>query len=199
MNKAKPSQSSLVDAVTTLDSRFAELQRLAHRINGLEMSSESELKQAERLFLEFTENGQAVAEDIQAFVAALNEARSSAEAAAQKVGEKAEQLRLRKTEIQEKMDQFHQLNERVSQLNETLLSFKRAEGEELTDTDRQELRSKLAAMTGQLDEYISEAKAFQELGHQSNIKYLQQNADSMKQSLMVVRTKIQGLVTGPTH
>lgn len=195
MSKTIKNPSPLVEAVLSLDEHFTELGYLSARINELDLDSESDLKKGERLLVSFTESGQAVSTAIQTFVALLNDSRQQAEQAAASVSQKAEQLRAKKDDVGAKLARFQDLNERVSQLNEELLSFKRPEGEALTAQDQVTLKAKLTEVAGRLDDYIEEARQFQEIGHQSNIKFLQQNADSMKQSLIAVSKKIREMVT----
>ena len=125
----------------------------------------------------------------------LNQARAEAEAAAEKVSAKANQLKVRKEDIQEKMTRFQTLSDKVSQLNESLLSFKRSPGEELSEAERANLKVRLAEIASQLNGLIEEAQVLQNVGQESKIKVLEQNADSMRQSLVAVSKKIDTLIT----
>src|SRR5688500_13811499 len=87
--------SPLVSAVLTLDEHFADLNRLSARIEEIDLKSSFDFEQSERLITHFAETGNAITTDINQFVAALNEARTQAEAVAEKVAAKADQLRAR--------------------------------------------------------------------------------------------------------
>lgn len=187
--------SPLVLAVLALDEHFSDLKRLSARIDEIDMKSNFDFEQSERMINLFAETGQAISGDIANFVDVLNEARAEAELAAQKVSLKAEQLKVRKEEIQSKMTRFHSLSEKVGQLNETLLHFRRSPGEALSEQDRAELKVRLAEIASQLNGLIDEAQELQNVGHDSKIKILEQNADSMRQSLIAVSKKIDTMIT----
>lgn len=194
-SKTIKNPSLLVLSVLTLDEHFADLKRLAARIEEIDMKSNFDFDQVERLITHFAETGHAVSTDIAKFVGALNEARSQAEAAAEKVAARADQLKVRKEDVQEKMARFQVLSEKVSQLNESLTEFKRPEGQELSEQDRVTLKNRLSEISGQLQELIDEAQTLQLVGQDAKIKLLEQNADSMRQSLIAVKQKISGLTT----
>lgn len=183
--------SPLVLAVLKLDEHFSSLKRLADRIDEVELKSNFDFEQSERLITHFAETGQAISDDIVEFVNVLNDARAQAESAAQRVAVKADLLKERKDDVQTKMARFQDLNEKVSKLNESLMQFSRPAGETLTDQDKEELKARLAEIGSQLQELIDEADVLKGLGHSSKIKTLEQNAESMRQSLIAVKRKIQ--------
>lgn len=186
--------SPLVLAVLTLDEHFMSLQRLADRIDEIDVKSNFDLKQSEKLLNAFTEAGQAIGEDVNNFVAILNKAQAEAESAAQKVAARAEHLKIRKDEIQEKMAQFQNLSQKVHELNSILVIFKRPPGEILSEQESADLKSKLGQIAGHVNLLIDEAEKFREIGHVSKIKILEQNAESLRQSLVTVSKKISEIV-----
>ena len=186
--------SPLVLAVLTLDAHYTDLKRLAERIEALELKSNFDFDQSEKLMTHYAETGQAISQDIAQFVQVLNDTRSEAEAAAAKVSAKAELLELRKNDVQEKMGRFHALSAKVTQLNESLLDFKRPSDESFTDADRELVKGRLSEIASQLGGLILEADQLKELGREGKIKILEQNAESMRQSLIAVEKKISGIV-----
>jgi hypothetical protein len=196
--------SPLVLSILTLDEHFSEMARLSARIDEMDLKSNFDFEQSERLINLFAECGQAVSGDIANFVAVLNEARESTETAAQKVAIKADQLKERRDEVQEKMSQFQSLSGKVSQLNETLLAFKKPQGETLNDEDRAQLALSLTDIESKLQSLIIEAQELKEVGQHSKIKILEQNADSMRQTLIAVSQKLTSIkptlhTTNPAH
>jgi hemerythrin superfamily protein len=196
-SKTIKNPSPLVLAVLTLDEHFSELSRLSNRIDEIDLKSNFDFEQSERLITRFAEAGQAISEDIGQFVKVLNETREQAEQAAQKVSAKADLLKVRKEDMQVKMERFHLLSEKVRQLNQSLVQFKRPAGETLTEQDKTELKTRLGDMSSQLQALIEEAQILKEVGHESKMKVLEQNAESMRQSLIAVSQKITGMMT--TH
>jgi uncharacterized protein YoxC len=187
--------SPLVLAVLTLDEHFRDLNRLADRIEELDLKSSFDFEQSERLINHFAETGQAITTDITQFVQHLNEARAKAEANATKVAEKADTLKMRKDDVQEKMNRFHTLSEKVAKLNESLIEFKRPTGETLSEQEKVELKNRLGDIGGQLQGLIDEAQQLKDLGQESRLKILEQNADSLRQSLIAVSQKISSMMT----
>lgn len=186
--------SPLVLAVLTLDAHYADLKRLAERIEAIELKSNFDFDQSEKLMAHYAETGHAISQDITQFVQVLNETRAEAEAAAATVAAKAEQLELRKNDVNEKMNRFHALSAKVTELNESLTDFRRQGGEEYSDTERELLKGRLSEIASHLDGLIAEADQLKDLGRESKIKILEQNADSMRQALTAVGKKISGIV-----
>jgi len=197
-SKTIKNPSPLVLAVLTLDAHFADLKRLSDRIDSIDLKSNFDFEQSERLINHFAETGQAISTDIAHFVNVLNETRAEAELAAQKVSVRADQLKIRKDDIQEKMARFHALSEKVVQLNQSLMEFKRPAGEALAEQDREQLKNRLSEIAGQLTGLVEEAEHLKDIGHDSKIKVLEQNAEAMRQSLIAVSKKINGMVNQET-
>jgi hypothetical protein len=187
--------SSLVLSVLTLDEHFSELKRLSERIDEMDLKSNFDFEQSEKLINRFAEAGQNISNDIVLFVNELNEARTQAETAAQKVAAKAELLKAKKEDNQQKLSRFEALSQKVSQLNEKLVQFRPADEQNLSEAERTEIKSRLLEIRGQLDSFIEEAEVLKDIGYQSKIKVLEQNADSMRQTLIAVGKKIDTFVT----
>lgn len=194
-SKTIKNPSPLVLAVLSLDEHFASLKRLSGRIDEIDLKSNFDFEQSERLINLFAETGHAISGDINHFVQVLNEARSQAEAAAQKVSVKAEELKLKKDDVHVKMARFQSLSEKVSKLNESLMQFKRPMGEQLSDQEKAELKTRLGEVAGHLNALIDEAAELKTIGQESKIKTLEQNADSMRQTLIAVSQKIDSMIT----
>jgi tetrahydromethanopterin S-methyltransferase subunit G len=185
--------SPLVQAVLTLDEHFSDLNRLASRVEEIDLKSNFDFEQSERLITRFAEAGQAISEDIGVFVKVLNETREKAELAAQKVSAKADILKGRKEDIQEKMGRFQVLSDKVTLLNQSLMQFQRPAGEAYTAEEAQELKSRLNEISSQLQPLIEEAQQLKTVGYDSKMKVLEQNAESLRQSLIAVNQKITGM------
>lgn len=192
-SKTIKNPSPLVLAVLELDAHYADLKRLAARIEGLEFKSNYDFDQSEKLLAHYSETGEAIAQDISRFVQVLNETRAEAEASAEKVAEKAAILAVRKNEIREKMARFEELSARVIRLNDSLVDFKRPDADSFSDADRQDLKVRLNEIASQLGGLVAEADELKAIGRESKIKALEQNAESMRQSLTAVANKISAL------
>ncbi len=188
--KKNKTQSPLVQSVLNLDGHFADLERLSARIEEIELKSEFDFTQARQLLGRFAECAQSVSTEIVDLVGFINEARIRAETAGKIVAAKAEQLQELQDKQDDKMKAFHVLAEKVATLNENLKSLKKPNGEELSESERILLVNKFGELKLQLEPLIEEAVAIKNEARTSKMKVLEQNADSLSQSLTAVKQKL---------
>lgn len=193
MNESKKPQSPLVKAVLTLDEHFAELERVGTKINTMELKSEFDLEHAQKLLMRFAECGHGVSEEVTNLGQLLNEARSRAETIASGVAERAAQLQSRKVDEQAKLAEFNELGTKVRELSAGLASLRRGEGEQLTPEDRAKISLSLSQFESQLAPLIEHAQRLRREAHEAKMKSLEQNADSLTQTLQSIQTKLNGL------
>lgn len=186
----KKSPSDLVLSVVALDDQFSNLVQLGAKIDELNLKSNSDFDQADRLIARFNEVALGVSDRIGAMSKALTDARVRAESATQSVTAKAEELQVRKNEIQSKMDEFRALGEKVSLLTVSLSDLQPFAGQSISEEDRAKIAARFAEIETQLRPLIAEAQHLKEVAQQSKIKVLEQSADSMYQSLMAVSRKM---------
>lgn len=189
-------QSTLVQAVLSLDDYFSELTRLSGRISELPLESDSDFEQFQRLMNLFAESGEGITEMVTSLSSALNEARSKAEAAAKIVGDRAEEFQAVKAERQKKMDEFRVLGEKVNAVTSSLNDLKRPEGVEATEEDRVKIATRLTDVVAQLQPLIEEAQQLKNQARDSKMKSLEQNAHSLSQSLLSIGQKLSTFQQG---
>ncbi|HMN67871.1 MAG TPA: hypothetical protein PKC28_04965 [Bdellovibrionales bacterium] len=182
--------SPLVRAVLALDAHFSDLVRLGAKIESLDMESNFDFEQAQRQIDHFAKAGQGVSEEVILMSNALNVARARAEAAAQIVTVKAEQLAARKIEVQTRMEEFRELGEKVKDLSVSLQRLHRPEGADVSDEDRARMAMRLAEVEMQIQPLIEKAKFLKKEAQASNIRILEQSADSLGQSLLAISQKL---------
>lgn len=192
-SKTIKNPSALVLALLTLDDHFSELSRLSERIEEIDLKSNFDFEQSEKLITRFAEAGQMISEDIVLFVKVLNETREQAELAAQKVSVKADILKNRKDDIQDKMTRFQILSDKVTELNKSLMQFQRPEDQPLSADEITEMKTHLTTISDQLQPLIEEAQQLKNMGYDSKMKVLEQNAESLRQSLIAVSLKISSI------
>lgn len=192
MNDIKKNKdlSPLVQSVLSLDGHFANLDRLSARIEEIELKSEFDFTQARNLMGHFATCAQSVSKEIVDLAHLLNEARVKAEATGKIVAAKAEQMQSRQNDEDSKMAAFRMLTNKVTLLNEDLKSLKKNEGTEISEADREAIRNKMAELSLQLQPLIEEATALKNEARVAKMKVLEQNADSLSQSLTAVSQKL---------
>lgn|GEM_PF-2145804 len=182
--------SPLVQSVLTLAGHFAELDRLSARIEEMELKSEFDFTQVRRLMTRFSETAEAVSTDVIDLSSQLNNSRAQAEAAAAIVAAKAEAVQARQSEQDEKLMAFKNLAEKVNALGQEMKELRRPEGEVLSEDDRTKLTFRLSELDLQLQPLIEEARVLKKEAQSSKMKVLEQNAESLTQSLMAVSQKL---------
>ncbi|UOF02173.1 hypothetical protein [Bdellovibrio reynosensis] len=189
-NKIKD-PSPLVEAVLRLDSYLSEIVRLGDKIQTMDLKSDFDFEQAQKLMSRFAECGQGVSDQVVHLSQTLNEARAKAEAAAEQVAARAAILEARHNEHQQKMDAFRILGEKVSELTLSLSDLKRPEGSTLSDEDRVSLSKRLTDFDVQLEPLIQEARDLRTSAQESKIKTLEHSADSLVQRLTAIRARLE--------
>jgi chromosome segregation ATPase len=190
-------QSPLVKAVLALDNGFSELGRLGSQINALEMKSEFDFEHAERLMKRFAETGEAISTEVGQLSTHLNEARTRAEEVAKGVAARAELLGARKEERQKKSDDLQRLAEKVRELNMAMTSLRRPEGETLSEQDRSNMLESLGQFESQMIPLIEQAQNLRADAREAKMKFLEQNAESLAQTLQAARQKILNVQAQP--
>lgn len=185
--------SPFLQSVLKLDNYFSELVRLAEKIDGMELKSDFDYDQVEKLIKHFAECGEGVSTEVVAMSGALNDLRTQAETAAKQVAVRAEQLQVRKDEQMQKMEQFRQLGEKVRDLTASLAGFKFEEGMTLSEEERAQMTSRMMEFETRLAPLIEEAQNLKKAGQEAKIKILEQSADSLGQSLQAVSQKIHSV------
>ncbi|KYG70636.1 hypothetical protein AZI85_01490 [Bdellovibrio bacteriovorus] len=188
-NKIK-NPSALVEAALKLDNYLSEIVRLGAKIDEMELKSDFDFEQVQRLMNRFTECGLGVSDEVVRLSTSLNEARAEAEKAAALVAAKAEQLEARQNQHQQKMEQFRALGEKVRELTLSLNDLKRPEGEQISDEEQSKVAMRLAAFQLQLEPLIDEARNLKKEAQVSRLKTLEQGADSLEQSLTAIGRRI---------
>jgi hypothetical protein len=186
------SESPLVRSVNALDANFFELIRLGNKIDEINLKSDTDYEQLERLLKRFAEYGDGVSSQIVLMSQALTDSRAQAEAVAQAVSIKAALLHERKVAEQKKMEQFRLLGEKVRELSSSLMEFKELDGAGLSEDDKKKMSARLADLELSLRPLIDEATSLRKEGHSLKMKVLEQNADSLTQSLTAVSKKLSG-------
>jgi hypothetical protein len=84
------------------------------------------------------------------------------------------------------------LGEKVRELSSSLMEFKELDGAGLSEDDKKKMSARLADLELSLRPLIDEATSLRKEGHSLKMKVLEQNADSLTQSLTAVSKKLSG-------
>lgn len=198
MNTKIKNPSPLVEAVLKLDNYLAEIVRLGAKIEEMELKSDFDFEQVQRLMTHFAECGQGVTDEVMSLSKHLNEARALAETAAQTVSARAELLQARQEEHQKRMDDFRSLGERVRELTMSLNDLKQPEGAVLSEQEQAKVSMRLGEFQLQLEPLISEARHLKTEARNSKMKTLEQGAQSLEQSLTAIGSRLESFTKSGT-
>jgi chromosome segregation ATPase len=180
--------SPLVKSVLALDGYLSELERVGTKINSTDMTSEFDLDFVQKLMNRFAECGQGVSEEVTKLSTQLQEAQTRAETVAQGVSKQAQLFKLRRTQQNEKMEEFRLLGEKVRDLNGAISNLRPVVGE-----GPSKLTSRIPALEAQLSSLIVDLQNLRQSARGLHMRPLEKNAESLVQRLGVVRKKLQDL------
>src|SRR6185437_627655 len=138
----------------------------------------------------FGETGERVAERIQTLAKTLDDARSRAEQAAQRIGARAIEVQERQELSNRLTERLNVLNETVSTINTSLKEMKSQRGEELGAEDAAFLSEKLPELNAQLGTLSDAALQLKDEAQQAGMRTIERTADSLGQTLMAARRKL---------
>jgi uncharacterized coiled-coil DUF342 family protein len=191
-NKVKR-DSPLVKSVLALDGYLIELERVGTKINSTDMAADFDVEYIQKLMTRFAECGQGIANEVTNLSRQLQEAQARAEIVAQGVSRQAELFNIRRTQQDEKLEQFRILGEKVRDLNTTIRGLRPAHGDVMTAERREELKSNVSGFESQLAFLIEELQNLRKSARDSHMKALEKNAESLGQTLQAVRKRLRDL------
>jgi chromosome segregation ATPase len=189
--------SPLVKTVVALDAYFENLARIGAKLDEIKIKSDSDVEQARKFLARFAECGQGITDEVTKLSTHLNDARARASEIAERVGAKADEVNARSADENIKLEQFRRLGEKVRELNVAISELRTPADASLSSDERQVISSRLLEFDTQLVPLIDEAQGLLKYAQEFKIKYLEQNADSLAQTLQSVRKKIRSLSIQP--
>lgn len=188
--------SPLVQSVVAFDHHISELERIGNKLEELELKSEFDFQMARKLLVNFVEHGKGISEEVLRFSDLLNQARERASAVSERVNMRSSEVSGRDAEQQSKYERFRILAEKVRAINTAMATLRPPEGQTISDEDRKSLFAALMEFDAQLIPLVEEAESLRKEAHESKMKELEQNADSLAQTLTSVRKKVRDLGPG---
>lgn len=185
--------SAFGKAAIGLDVEFSQFQRLAREIEAVQLNSDAGMERARRLFSHFDECGQKIGAGMQALASSLDEARQLTDAAAKSVAERAHAMKQRQQETEQLMERYRALGEMVGKTNEAVTQLRPLHDAGMTNEVTELLASRLPEFTSQLGVLVEEARKLMRDAHEANMKTLERNADSLRQSLQAAQSRLEGL------
>jgi chromosome segregation ATPase len=182
--------SPLVQSVLSVDNHVNQLERLSERISEMKLNTEADYEQARKLMGHFAEHGEAVSTEIVELSKLLLSTRTRAEAAASKVAARADIVQDRRNIEEEKMAALRALAAKVIVVGQSIQDLNGRSGGAITEDDRAYIVQRMNEVDSQIEPLIEEARELQASARESRLKSVEQQADSLTQSLVNVRKKL---------
>jgi hypothetical protein len=114
--------------------------------------------------------------------------------AAAKVADRALEIKARHEKSESMIERFKSLGDAVRRSISSIPQLKKTEDEEFPPADKVVLLKSIPTIEGELDELINEAAKLRADSAALRMKELEQNADSLTQSLQSARRKLSNVV-----
>lgn len=183
--------SPLVESVLSLDAYLSEIARIGSKIETMDLKTDADSEHMQKLMSRFAECSEGISAQIVAFSKTLQEARTEAEHAAEKVARRSEEMQSRQNERQKKMESFRLLGEKVRDLTLSLQHLKPEEGTVPSPDEQARIGLHLAKVEAQLQPLITEARDLRADARVLKLKEIEQKADALAQSLTAVGQKLE--------
>jgi hypothetical protein len=170
-------------AAVALDGEFVEFERLVRELERVTIESDKGLERAHDLLVEVTACRERMSAGMQAMAAALDTARRANEASEQSLASRATAVHERRTVAESMLARFKALGEMVRQVTGAVAQLRPPSEGALSDDDQTLMASRLPEFNQKLNILVGEAQKLMQDAHGANFKSLEQNADSLRQSL----------------
>lgn len=193
------SLSDFGKAAITLDTELVLFEKLVGELNFVEVNSDKGLERGVFLLKEIHSCRERMEAGMRGLAQALDAARTRNESAEKAIVDRAQSIQSRQQEADSLFTRFKALGNMVQQINTSVASLRERTGDEMTDEAQSELASHFPEIETQLGVLVGEAKKLREEALSANMKFLERNADSLRQSLEAARNRLKLLAKPPTQ
>lgn len=175
-----------------LDSGFTQMQHLARDLESLSIETDSGLERAKKLLGQFEACTQAITDCSQAFSKVLQETKAATEKSAEMVAHRAQAVHERQVESEQMLYRFKTLGEMVRKTTEAVTQVVQPlpGTPAIPEEAHRVLMSRLPDFNEQMGVLVEEAKNLMQDAHKANMKSIERNADSLRQTLQAARHRL---------
>jgi len=189
-NQLRMTLSPFGEAAVALDGEFLALEKVARELERLTIDSDKGLDRGKMLLQEADAFRERLTSRMQALASTLEEARSRNEQAAVTIAEKAGALKVRQQTSDLMLERYRALGELVKKAGEAIAQIRQTGTAELPPEQKALLMSKIPAFNDQLGILVEQARALMTDAHAANMKNLERNVDSLRQSIQAARHRL---------
>jgi hypothetical protein len=173
-----------------LDHELTELSRAGEQISKVDLESDGGMDDGIKILNRVAQYGQSVAQTMQDFSAALQQARDGAEAATKVVAERAQVIKQRRQEQDLLEEQLTRLKATVREAGASLAGFAKPPEGVPSEEDRKRIAAELEKVMTPMNTFIEAAQAIKARAARGKFKRLERQTDAMIDSLQASRKKI---------
>lgn len=181
--------SSFGEAALMLDAEFAELERLAEKIERLSLQTEQGPKRTAEVIQEALQCHKRLVNGMVRMGECLEEARAKSEKAMLTVGQKANALEEHQKEAERLSHRFQALGEMVREVSTAIAGIKPG-SDQATDEEQAVLSRILPEFNEKMDVLVNEATQLMQDARTAHIKMIESSADSLRQTLEAARRRL---------
>lgn len=177
-------------AALVLDGEFRQFEALVRELEHLGVDSDKGLKRGLVLVAEINSCRGRLESGMKGLGAALESVRQRNEAAEKVVAEKSADVQERQLKSEQLFLRLKMLGDLVNEMNDGVVKFRDQAAAAEAGNAPADLPERFAQFDSQLGRLVDEARKLVDDAHDANMKFLEQNADSLRQSLASARNKL---------
>lgn len=181
--KAKDELSDFARAALALDVRFEEFCRLSQELQRVTIDSDSGLERARILLKDLNECREGFTPASQDMARALEDARQRTALAAQAIETQEQAVQQRISHVENMLTRYRLLGDTVRRVTTAVSELKYSPGHGLSQAEQTLLQSKMPELSQQMGIVVDEARKLMDEAREANMKTLERNADSLRQSV----------------
>ncbi len=175
--------SEFARAALALDVRFEEFCRLSAELERVSIDSDSGLERARILLKDLNECREGFTPASQDMARALEGARQGTAEAAEKVEKREHAVQDRVSQVDQMLGRYRLLGDTVRRVTSAVAGLKQSPEGGLSADERSLLASKMPEINTQMTVVVDEAKRLMDDARAANMKILERNCDSLRQTV----------------
>lgn len=186
-------RSPFVLAAIALDAEFDKFDQLTSELDRLNLDSDRGYERGLAILEELESCRGRFGPASQDLARTMEDARERTAQAAALVGERERLIGVRREKVDALLTRYKQLGELVQRVTTAASQLKTPAAGTISDEDKALLGMRLPELDQQLDVLVEQARLLMDDARETNLKVLERNADSLRQSLQSARHRFKQL------
>lgn len=183
-----------IKAAVALDAEFGRFESLALELDRLNLDSDRGFERGLGILEELERCRERFGPASQDLARTMEESRAKTAAAAELVGKREAEVRGRKEKVDVLLTRYKALGDLVQKVTTAAAQLKAPAAGTISAEDRAVLDARLPELDTQLESLVEQSRILMDDARNANLKVLERNADSLRQSLQSARHRFKQLV-----